>query len=127
MDELAHSIGELTGYGTGAFVFDIHGYAGGVTGTPAGYDPQTAYDWTFLTTSGGITGFSPDMFSLTGDFSSRASINQVGNNLVLHVAPVPEPSRSWVAFAGLVYGGFMLLRRRRRACEPSRSMPPRLP
>ena len=100
---------------TGSLSLDIHGYAGSVAGTPVGYDPQTAYDWTFLTASGGITGFSADMFSMTGDFASRASVNQVGNNLVLHVAPVPEPSTCAMALAGLACVGYSLFRRRKRA------------
>ena len=104
---------DFTGYGTGSLSLDIHGYAGDVAGTPVGYDPQTAYDWTFLTASGGITGFSADMFSMTGDFASRASVNQVGNNLVLHVAPVPEPSTYAMALAGIACGGYSLFRRRR--------------
>jgi hypothetical protein len=55
------------------------------------------------------------MFSLTGDFASRASVNQVGNNLVLHVAPVPEPSTCVMALAGLACGGYSTWRRRKRA------------
>lgn len=106
---------DFTGYGTGSLLLDIHGYAGSVAGTPAGYDPQTAYDWTFLTTSGSITGFSADMFSLTGDFASRAYVNQVGNTLVLHVAPVPEPSTCAMAVAGFACGGYSIFRRRKRA------------
>ncbi len=103
---------DFTGYGTGSLSLDIHGYAESVAGTPVGYDPLTAYDWTFLTASEGITGFSADMFSMTGDFASRASVNQVGNNLVLHVAAVPEPSTC----ALLILGGaasLWALRRRK--------------
>lgn len=104
---------DFTGYGTGSLSLDIHGYAGSVAGTPVGYDPQTTYDWPFLTASGGITGFSADMFSMTGDFASRASVNQVGNNLVLHVAAVPEPSTYAMAFAGLACGSYFIRRRAR--------------
>ena len=106
---------DFTGYGTGSLSLDIYGYAGSVAGLPAGYDPQAAYDWTFLTTSEGITGFSTDTFWLTGDFASRASVSQVGNNLVLSVAPVPEPSTCVMALAGLACGGYSMFLRRNRA------------
>lgn len=104
---------DFTGSGTGAFVLDVHGYAGSVAGLPAGYDPQAASNWPFLSTQG-ITGFSAAMFSLTGDFASRASVVQDGTNLVLHVAPVPEPSTCIMAGVSLACG-MRSLRRRTQA------------
>ncbi len=105
---------DFTGYSVGSFVLDIHSYAGSVAGTPAGYDPQAAYDWTFLNVSVGITGFSADLFSVTGDFASRASLYQAGNDLVLHLAPVPEPAAYATVLAGAC-GAYSLWRRRKRS------------
>jgi hypothetical protein len=106
---------DLSSYSSGAITFNVFGYNGLLAGMPGGYDPASPYSLTFLTASGGITDFSSDMFSLTGDFASRASVNQVGNNLVLHVAPVPEPSTCIMALAGLACGGYLRFRCRKRA------------
>jgi len=88
-------------------------------GSPASFNPGLPYTWTLLSAAS-ISGFSPNDFAVdpTTDFSSLVSASQfavvqMGNNLVLDFAPVPEPS-TW---ALLVVGAFTValfaLRRRR--------------
>jgi fibronectin-binding autotransporter adhesin len=71
-----------------------------------------------LIEAGSITGFSADKFTLdTSAFSgldtTRLSVSQVGNSLVLTFTPVPEPG-SILAVCGAVTAGGLLWRRLRR-------------
>lgn len=71
-----------------------------------------------LIEAGSITGFSADKFTLdTSAFSgldtTRLSVSQVGNSLVLTFTPVPEPA-SLLAVCGAVTAGGLLWRRLRR-------------
>ena len=112
---------DLSTYTPGAISLVIHGYNGTAEGTPNGYDPTVSYSLTLLTASGGITGFSPSQFSLSGTFSGTASLSQVGNTLVLLVpasaTPVPEPSPG-VATLGMTLLLAAQELRRRKAAGP---------
>lgn len=85
-------------------------------------DHTTSYDWVFATGAGGIVGFDPAKFLIDiANFShtplplgaGHFSVLNVGNDLILHFAPVPEPGSLliWAGLAGL--GGWRLWRRRR--------------
>jgi MYXO-CTERM domain-containing protein len=90
--------------------------AGNAPGLPAHFDPSQAYQWTILTTTGGIVGFDPakvtldaSRFAAPGNFS----LAQAGNVVVLSFTPVPEPSAPLLALAGVATA--WSLRRRRTA------------
>jgi hypothetical protein len=107
---------DLSSYGPGAITFNVFGYNGLVAGTPAGYDPAAPYSLTFLTSSGGISGFSASQFDVMGTFADRASIVQSGNSLLLHIeaSAVPEiDPKSLGSVLALVVGSLGLLERRR--------------
>lgn len=73
---------------------------------PTDFNLSQAFDWTFLTTTDGITGFEEDFVlpNLGG-----WSVVQDGNNLNL-VYAVPEPGRALLLFISI---GALLMRRRR--------------
>ncbi len=84
------------------------------------FDGQRAYDWTFLTATGGISGFSANQFVInTGDFANTVNgsfaVVQQGNTLALSYTPVPEPSTWVLVMTGLAFGGWRMSRRRQRA------------
>ncbi|HEY2785275.1 MAG TPA: autotransporter-associated beta strand repeat-containing protein [Fimbriiglobus sp.] len=69
------------------------------------------------TFAGGITGFSADKFSVTGDFYSgmTPTVSAIGNDIVLTFSPVPEPvTVLGLAAVGLTGAGWV---RRRRAAR----------
>jgi fibronectin-binding autotransporter adhesin len=70
--------------------------------------------WTILTTTGGITGFNANAWTLdTTGFTNNETgtwlLAQSGNNLVLSYAPIPEPRAALLGGLGML----LLLRRRR--------------
>jgi autotransporter-associated beta strand protein len=92
-------------------------------GTAGTFDTTLTYNWTFLTSTTPITGFTDsNQFSIyinPSNFSNTVngsfSVVDTGSTLVLNFTPVPEPS-TWV----LMIGGVCMLvgaavRRRRRA------------
>jgi hypothetical protein len=105
---------DLSSYGSGAITFNVFGYNGALAGTPVGYDPTSTYSLTFLTTAGGISGFSASQFDVLGAFADKASIVHSGNSLLLHIEAVPEPSTLAMALAGLACSGYSMWRRRNR-------------
>jgi hypothetical protein len=107
---------DLSSYSAGAITFNIFGYDGPLAGTPSGYDPASPYSLTFLSASGGISGFSASQFDVMGTFADRASIVQSGNSLLLHIeaSAVPEiDPKSLGSVLALVVGSLGLLERRR--------------
>lgn len=94
----------------------------GMEGEMANFDGQRSYDWTFVTASGGITGFSPEQFSIdTRNFanphSGTFSVVQRGDSLAIsyQALPVPEPETYALMLAGLALVGTAARRRRARA------------
>ncbi len=94
----------------------------GMKGEMANFDGQRSYDWTFVTASGGITGFSPEQFSIdTGNFanpySGTFSVVQRGDSLAIsyQALPVPEPETYALMLAGLALVSAAASRRRARA------------
>jgi hypothetical protein len=78
-----------------------------------------SYTATIGTFAGGINGFSADKFNLvfnSSDFAgpgATLTIAQIGNSLVLHINPVPEPRAILALVAGVL--GLAAIVRRRRA------------
>ncbi len=87
-------------------------------GTVADFDSASSYSFTFVTTTGGITGFNANEFAINASafsnpFNGTWSIGQSGNNLTLDYAgaAIPEPS----TYAMLIGAGalvFTVLSRR---------------
>lgn len=107
---------DLSSYGQGGITFNVFGFNGGVAGMPVGYDPSATYLLPFLTSAGGISGFSASQFNVIGAFAERASVVQSGNSLLLRLGTnaVPEidPS-SMGSVIALIGAGLGLLERRR--------------
>ena len=76
-------------------------------GMPDEFNPSSNYTWRIATTSGGITGFDPAGFTVDrSGFSNSAtgifSVSQVGNDLYLNYAPIPEPSTWFPTGVGMI-------------------------
>ena len=96
--------------------------AAGSAGLLAGFDPANSYSWKLATTSGGVTGFDPAAFQMDrSGFANAASgafsVRQIGNDLYLNYAAVPEPSTWLLVSLGLA--GILL--RRGRVTRPGRT------
>ncbi|CAN5391983.1 hypothetical protein BH09VER1_BH09VER1_08090 [soil metagenome] len=107
----------LTG-GTGAYFLDLNSLTALNVAGNVGNFTEANESWIILTTSAGITGFSAANWTiLTSNFTSSPtwagtwSLSQVGNDLRLDYAAVPEPG----PMALLLGGGMVLLLYRRRA------------
>ncbi len=80
-----------------------NGYFNGV------FDTSQPYQWAFMSASEGVTGFSPDQFTLDKTkFPSldggSLSVVQNGAQLAVAFTPVPEPSTTMVTLALLICG-----------------------
>ncbi|OHE82962.1 MAG: hypothetical protein A3G75_09330 [Verrucomicrobia bacterium RIFCSPLOWO2_12_FULL_64_8] len=90
----------------GIYAVDLFSYSASLPD----FDPNTQYQWTVLTASGGITGFAASNFLIdssafvgsTGLPNSTFTLNQIGNDLVLNFSPVPEPSTYALMSGGLL-------------------------
>jgi T5SS/PEP-CTERM-associated repeat protein len=87
-------------------------------GSVTDFDPTKNYSWTFLSASGGITGFDPSMFHIdTSGFTNpvygQFGVTEVGNSLVLSYK-APEPSTFVLAAIGALIGWGLRGRERRR-------------
>lgn len=111
---------DLSSFGVGAITIETYGYIGPIAGTPAGYSSTTSYSLPFLAAPGGISGFSPSKFTVTGFFAGRGSISQSGNTLVLNVSAVPEPASDVLAACGVVTASITWWRSRRRESQTAR-------
>ena len=88
----------------------------------ANFNASSGYAWILVSSSTGITGFSPSSFALnTSGFlnptgSGGFYVTQNGNELVLNFSPVPEPS-TWALMASGagIFGMILILRRRPQA------------
>jgi autotransporter-associated beta strand protein len=90
-------------------------------GNAANFNAASDYSFTFLTTTGGVSGFSSDAFAIdtthfTNPFTGTWSVSLTNSGHDLSVnytaSAVPEPS-TWAALAGLAALGAAGLRRRR--------------
>jgi len=108
---------DLSSYSPGSISLDIYAYQGGVAGTPTGFTPGTPYSLTFLNAAGGITGFDPSLFVLSGAYAGQSSVSLSGSSLVLNIqgsALVPEIDPAGIgSVAALVIGALSLFERRR--------------
>jgi len=119
---------DLSGTGIGTYTLDLFTVAPGVPSVAAealgampGFDGQQAYDWTFITATGGISGFSPNQFLIdsaqfANAFTGSFSVVQQGNSLAISYSPaaVPEIDPAGMgAVLALVTGALGLLERRR--------------
>ena len=94
-------------------------------GDAANFSSAADYSFTFLTTTGGVSGFSSNAFTIdTSHFSNpftgtwSVSLTNSGHDLSLNytASAVPEPS-TYAALAGLAALGLAALRGRRRAAR----------
>lgn len=122
---------DLSGIGIGTYTLDLFTVdlftvvAPGVPyvapGAMPGFDAQQAYDWTFVTATGGISGFSPDQFLIdsaqfANAFTGSFSVVQQGNSLAISYSPAAVPEidpNSIGSVLALVLGSLGLLERRR--------------
>jgi hypothetical protein len=96
---------DLSGTGIGTYTLDLVTVAPGVPSVAAealgampGFDGQQAYDWTFITATGGISGFSPNQFLIdsaqfANAFTGSFSVVQQGNSLAISYSPSSVPDR----------------------------------
>lgn len=114
----------LTG-GTGAYLLDITSLtAGDVAGDVGGFS-DISRSWTILTTTGGISGFDANNWTLsTANFTSNPvatgtwSLSQQGNNLVLdYVIAVPEPTGIALAGCGVLFLAWRVIAQRQRRSQ----------
>ena len=102
---------DFSSFGSGAIALTVFGYNGSVAGTPVGYSSASSYTLPFFTATGGISGFSPTQFSITGTFAGVASVSQSGNTLRLEVMAVPEPASCVLAGVGVLVVSVAMRRR----------------
>jgi len=114
---------DLSATGSGAYTLDLFTVAPAAPGAMPAFNGRQAYDWTFVTAVGGISGFSPDKFFVsTGNFANAFtgsfSVVQRVNSLAISYSPadVPEIDPSGMgSVLALVTGALGLLERRRLA------------
>jgi len=103
---------DLSILGVGAINLDVFGFDGGSPGLPSNYSPGTGYSFAFLSAIGGISGFFPSIFSVTGLFAERGSVDIRGDKLVLNLNAQPVPGPPAVMMAPLAFHWSRRLRRR---------------
>ena len=109
--------------GIGAYLLDITSLtAGNVAGDVGGFS-DISRSWTILTTTGGISGFDANNWTLsTANFTSSPvatgtwSLSQQGNNIVLdYIIAVPEPTGIALAGCGVLFLAWQFASQRRRS------------
>lgn len=112
----------LTG-SAGAYLLDITSLtAGNVAGDVSGF-AEVSRSWTILTTTGGISGFDANNWTLsTANFTSNPAatgsweLKQQGNNVVLdYVIAVPEPTGIALAGCGVLLLAWRAIGQRRQS------------
>ncbi len=115
---------DLSASSVGAYTLSLYtitpGIGGSVPGLLPGFDALQSYDWTFVTSAAGITGFSPDQFVIDADdfadpYPGVFAVAQQGDSLAITYNPVPESSTLVLVAVAAAGCGAHLLRRRRRA------------
>ena len=115
---------DLSGTGIGEYTLSLFTVTPGVPdalGAMPAFDGQQAYDWTFVTATGGISGFRSDQFLIetaqfANVFTGSFSVVQQGSSLAISYSPssVPEiDPNSLGSVLALVAGSLGLLERRR--------------
>lgn len=100
------------------FVIDLDSLTlANVSGNAVNFDDLSNFTLTFVTTTGGITGFAANLFSIdtsdfTNPFTGSFRVAQLGDNLALQYTAVPEPSS--FAILGMVSLGLFGYRRLRQ-------------
>jgi len=110
----------LTGATPGSYILNVLSLTGGdVTGNVPNF-ADVNNSWTILTTTGGISGFSADYWTINAaGFTSSPTatgswnVAQSGNDLVLNYVAVPEPATIVLVASGAAIVGCLLARRRR--------------
>jgi PEP-CTERM motif/NHL repeat len=107
------------------FIVDVNSLTlANAAGNAVNFDDASNFALTFVTTTGGITGFAANLFSIdtsgfTNAFTGVFSIAQLGNDLALQytaaTAAVPEPSSFAILGLALIGFGITYQRKRRRA------------
>ena len=93
----------------------------GCTGLASNFDPSNSYAWKIVSTTCGIEGFNPGMFTVDTTYFSNDTaggqffVSQSGNDLYLNFAPVPEPAAVGTIAVILLAGA--AIRSRRRAVD----------
>jgi len=110
----------LTGATPGSYILNVISLtSGNVTGNVPNFS-DVDNSWTILTTTGGISGFSADYWTINpAGFTSSPTatgswnVAQSGNDLVLNYVAVPEPATIALLASGAAIGGYLRSRRRR--------------
>jgi autotransporter-associated beta strand protein len=103
----------------GSFMIALNSIGSGGGPGPAIFNPAQPYSMTILTTSSGITGFSPTLFTVTTtNFQNSLAggsfaVGDSGDSLTLNFTPVPEPSTWALMLTGVGAVGAAIRRRRR--------------
>lgn len=97
---------DLSSASAASWTLTPYSYASGMPAAMAGFDAGQSYSWQFLTAEGGVSGFSPEQFTLDtrhllNAASGSFSVTQSGSGLALAYTAVPEPSAAWLAFPAL--------------------------
>jgi T5SS/PEP-CTERM-associated repeat protein/autotransporter-associated beta strand protein len=109
----------ITAIPTSRFTISVQSLDGtGAPGNVADFSSSSGYVWTIFSSSGGITGFNANEFTIdTSGFANSLGtgafyVVQSGNQIQLDFSPVPEPSTYALFAAGLGLVGFVIRRRR---------------
>jgi hypothetical protein len=83
------------------------------------FNGQQSYDWTFITSTEGISGFSPDQFVINtvgfvNPFTGSFSVVQQGNSLAIEYTPASVPEPSTYALFGIGAIGMLVVMSRKK-------------
>jgi hypothetical protein len=98
---------------------DAGNVSGRVGEEMSNFNGQQSYDWTFITSSEGISGFSPDQFVINtvgfvNPFTGSFSVVQQGNSLAIEYTAQSIPEPSTYALFGLGAIGILMVMRRKK-------------